>query len=57
MNNSKAKPVITIKDGAYNVTFEIVEPFTDADMVEKYTSLQAFIDMACPEKEEIDGEL
>jgi len=26
-------------------------------MVEKYTSLQALIDMACPEKEEIDGEV
>lgn len=39
------KPVILIEDECFNVKFDLSEPFTDSNMVEKYTSLQALIDM------------
>ena len=39
------KPAILIEDGCFNVKFELSEPFNDSNMVEKYTSLQALVDM------------
>jgi len=39
------KPIILIDDGSFNVNIDLSEPFNDSDMVEKYTSLQALIDM------------
>lgn len=39
------KPAILIEDGCFNVEFDLSEPFNDSNMVEKYTSLQALIDM------------
>jgi len=45
------KPLITIKDSCLIVNFDIKEEFTDLTMVEKYTNLQALIDMVYKDKE------
>lgn len=52
-----SKPTVIVEDGCLKATLNLVQPFTDENMAEKYRDMQALIDMAVRPDDEDPNEL